>query len=67
MSNALQLYYRLEERVEELPRLWYAAAIGSATCLGMLAGSLVLKEITVADAAMMGVMSTIVYYALDPR
>ncbi len=67
MSNALQLYYRLEERVEELPRLWYAVAIGSASCLGMLAGSLVLKEITVADAAMMGVMATIVYYALEPR
>lgn len=67
MSDVLQLYHRLEGWVEELPRLWYAVAIGLASCVGMLTGSLLLEEITVVNAAMMGAMATIVYYTLDPR
>jgi len=63
----LQLYHRLEAWAEDLPRLEYALAIGFVSFLAVFAVSLLLRDLTIIDAAMMGVVMAVVYYALDLR
>ena len=67
VTNILQRYNKLEEWVQNLPRLEYAIAVGLASCLGVLVISLFLREITIVNAGAMGIVSTLVYYAFDPR
>lgn len=59
--------YRLEAWAEGLPRLKFAITIGIASFFGVFAVSLLLRELTVVHAVMMGVTMAIVYYAFDPR
>jgi hypothetical protein len=63
----LQLYHRLETWAENLPRLEYSLSIGLASFLTLFTVSLLLSDLTVFDAAMMGVVMAVVYYALDLR
>lgn len=65
----LQSYYRFEAWVEDLPRLKFAIAVGSASFFGVFAVSLLLEELPLATvhAVMMGVATVIVYYMIDPR
>lgn len=63
----LQLYHRLEAWAEDLPRLKYALAIGIVSFLAVFAVCLLLRDLTIIDAVMMGVVMAVVYYALDLR
>jgi hypothetical protein len=65
--TVLQSYRRLEAWAEDLPRLEYALAIGFVSFLAVFAISLLLQDLTIIDAAMMGVVMAVVYYALDLR
>jgi hypothetical protein len=47
--------------------LEYALAIGFVSFLAVFAVSLLLRDLTITDAAMMGVVMAVVYYALDLR
>jgi hypothetical protein len=67
VASILQRYNKLEEWVQNLPRLEYAVVVGFASCLGILVISLFLREITIINAGGVGIISTLVYYAFDPR
>jgi hypothetical protein len=64
---ALQSYYRFEAWVEDLPRLKFAIATGTASFIGVLAASLIFQGVNAVHAVMMGVTTVIVYAAFDPR
>lgn len=66
-AMVLESYYRLEAWGEELPRLEFAITVGIASLLGVFAASLLLAELTIAHAIMMGVTNAIAYYMFDPR
>lgn len=63
----LQSYYRLEAWVEDLPRIKFAIAVGSASFIGVFAASLLFQGVNTGHAVMMGVMMVIIYAAFDPR